>query len=744
MPEEKPLENAEDLIDSPESIEPPADKPETLLPCLLWICKFHGYPRTERSLLNGLPMGKRLAPSTGMRALQEVGFVVGDLHRNLYDLAESVLPALVMLKDSSWVILLRQFVDKDGQDWVEFIDPLDPEIKQKEKNLTFAQRYSGRCLLVKRPLLKSTRAGELFKEIKSHWLWGTIWQYRAYYYNCILAAFLANVLTIGGSLFTMNVYDRVIPTQAYVTLWSLAIGVVVAMVMEFVSREIRALLIDVAGKKADIVLGAALFRRALGMRMEYRPTSAGSFAHQMREFETVREFASSATLTVITDIPFVILFVFVIYNISGPLALVPLIVAPLVILVSILVQAPLRSTMNEHLREMSAKQGILVEAVDGMESLRATGSAGYLQKQWEDASILVSQSAMKSRALTSLAMNFAAFVNQFQNVLLVTWGVYLIHAGTMSMGALIGTVMLAGRVVSPLASMVALATRAQAARAALRSLENLMSTPVERDPVRNYLSAPTVAKELKLQSVSFHYPAPSGMPAPEVIRDVSFQIAPGERVGVIGRIGSGKSSLLRVMAGIYQPLAGQVMLDGIDLRQIDPVELHATMGFIGQDARLFYGTLRENIMMSRPSASEDDFMDVCRMLGIDRIAAGHPMGFDLQVGEGGQNLSGGQRQLIILARCLLTQPQMLMLDEPTSAMDTQTEALFIQNLRKASEGKTLVVVTHRMAALELVDKLIVLDSGKLVAIGPKDQIISALSQPATPVAGDRPSVRPAT
>lgn len=281
------------------------------------------------------------------------------------------------------------------------------------------------------------------------------------------------------------------------------------------------------------------------------------------------------------------------------------------------------------------------------------------------------------------------------------------------------------------------------ARAALRSLENLMSTPIERDPARNYLSAPQSAKELRLQSVNFHYPAPSGMPAPEVLRDISFQIAPGERVGIIGRIGSGKSSLLRVMAGIYQPLAGQVMLDGIDLRQLDPAELRATIGFIGQDARLFYGTLRENIMMSRPTATDDEFMEVCRMLGIDRIAAGHPLGFDLQVGEYGQNLSGGQRQLIVLARCLLTQPQMLMLDEPTSAMDTQTEAAFIQNLKMASKDKTVVIVTHRMAALDLVDKLVVLDSGKLVAFGPKDQIIAALSQPPSQAVA-QPQARPAT
>jgi ATP-binding cassette subfamily C protein LapB len=704
---------------------------DPLLRCLIWVLDFYGTEKSPQALLQGWPVGERVSPLLAKKTLEELGYSTSLVARQPTALSSYLLPAILLMKDGGAVVLLRRIDPSEDPSLLgPVFEVMLPDVEQGPVTLPqdeLLHDYSGHCLLIKPRAKEDHRGDERVEARPGHWLWGTIWNYRRYYRSAILAALLINLLTLAGSLFTMNVYDRVVPLQAYTSLWSLALGTVVAMVFEVFARQLRSYLIDMAGKKADLQLGSLLFRQALSIRLEHKPVSAGAFANQMREFESVRDFSTSATLAVLTDLPFIFLFVYIVYLIGGALAWVPAVMIPMVVLICVALQFPLNQAMNMHLREASIKHGVLIESIEGMETLRAVSAEGFMQKRWEDASALTSLSAMKSRHWSSMAGHFVQWVQQIETVVLVVWGVYLIHAGQLSQGALIGSVMLASRALAPLGQVVGLAARYQQAKAALVSLNKLMAMPTIRDTERNYLPRSQLDGRLDLQGVKFSYPAPKGVTPPVVLSGVDLHIHPGEHVAVLGRIGSGKSTLLRLMAGFFRPIEGQILVDGIDVNQIEPADFRAQVGFVAQDVRLFHGTLRENIVLNRPHVSSEDFLKVARLTGLDSMAAAHPLGFDLPIGEMGHGLSGGQRQLVALARCLITRPQILLMDEPTSSMDAQAEQLFIQHLKTLIPGLTLVVVTHRPTVLELVDRLVVLDQTKVVADGPKAVVLAQLS-----------------
>jgi ATP-binding cassette subfamily C protein LapB len=406
---------------------------------------------------------------------------------------------------------------------------------------------------------------------------------------------------------------------------------------------------------------------------------------------------------------------------------VPLAAVPIILLVSVIIQWPLSRYMGENIREISQKQGMLIESIEGMEALKAAQGEGVMQKRWDDISALAAASSMKTRYLSALTSNFVTFMQQVCTVVIVVFGVYLIHAGDLTMGSMIGVVILSGRSLAPLAAVVGLALRYQHAKTALKSLNQLMELPTERDPAINYLPTPKFDGNLRLKKVAFAYAVPGMMVPPSILDNINITIKAGERVAIIGSIGSGKSTLLRVMARIYQQRSGQISIDGVDATQVDPADWRAAVGYVGQDCRLFSGTLRFNVTIGKPGASTEEFLRVAQMTGLDRIAAKHPLGYDMPVGEMGNALSGGQKQLVALARCLLLRPKVLLMDEPTSSMDAMTESLFIRQLQKAIEGQTLVIVTHRMSVLNIFDRLIVLDDGHVMADGPKDQVIAMLS-----------------
>jgi ATP-binding cassette subfamily C protein LapB len=507
------------------------------------------------------------------------------------------------------------------------------------------------------------------------------------------------------------------------------------------ARQLRAYLIDMAGRKADLIVGSLLFRQTLALRMEHRPESAGAWAHHLAQVEQVREFFASATLSAVSDLPFIVVFVSMVFLVGGPLGWVLVLAIPLLVTMSAAIQGSLRRAMNTHMQQQADLHGVLVEAVDGLEDLKATGAQGRFLRRFEESTAAAALAVLRSRTVSSLAINISGVAQQVVTMILLVWGVFLIDDKVISGGALIGAVMFATRAVAPLASVTGLATRYQGARAAMQSLDRMMALPVERVAGKVYVPRRSLSGRIGLVDVGFSYPAHAGAApgdeGPRVLKGLSLRFEPGERVAVLGRIGSGKSTVLRLLAGLYQPCEGQVEVDGIDLRQIDPADFRARVGFVTQDPRLFNGTLRDNVLLDRPAADPARLSDVARLTGLDRLLSQHPKGWELPVGESGGLLSGGQRQLVALARCLVTQPQILLMDEPTSSMDAQSEVAFLRQLKEACGNCTLVLVTHRPAVLELVNRVVVVDAGRVVMDGPKQQVLAALSgaRPAPPPPG---------
>ena len=710
---------------------------DPLLEAVTWLCRHHGIDRSEASLLDGMQVGEQgLSPPDAVKLLKRAGFSATLVKRPPSKILGLLMPVVMLLKNGDAVILTRRLGSRSkGGERYEVVMPGagNEVITATEEELL--PEYSGYTLLaaVKPGTVHGDRDAQ--NRSPSHWLWSTLKRYVPYYRAAMLAALLSNVLMLVTGFFTSVVYDKVIPHNALVTMWSLGIGTLIGIGFDLVARQLRSYLIDTAGKKADLKLGNDLFNQALSIRLEHRPDSAGSFAHRLSQIEVVRDFSTSASVSVLTDLPFIFLFIFMTYMVAGPLVFVLLIAVPLVLCASLGIQRILRRSMRANMSQHADLQGVLVEAMEGLEDVRAAGAAGYFSKRYESANAAAAQSALRSRAIASLVSNFSMIVQPLVTVVMLIWGVLLVQEGKVTGGSLIGAVMFATRAIAPLTSVVALASRYQGAKAALMVLNDLMAMPTERVPGKQYLSRPRVKGQLGLHEVVFSYPKGKHDHAPTVLKGVNLQITPGERVAILGKIGSGKSTILRMLAGLYQPTDGFAELDGVDLRQIDPVDFRRHVGFVSQEPRLFYGSLKENVLLGRSNADVGHFLEVARQTGLDKLAAGHPMGYDLPVGEMGSLLSGGQRQLVALARCLVTRSQILLMDEPTSSMDAQSEAAFINHLRSAVHGQTLVVVTHRPALLDVVDRIIVVDGGKILADGPKAKVLALL-------AGQRPGHPP--
>jgi ATP-binding cassette subfamily C protein LapB len=700
---------------------------DRLLQALLLVCSNHGKEKTSAAFLASCAATDRLSVEQGVRAMQAAGFAVKVAKRDPSSLPPEMLPVVLLLKDGGALLLLSREQTSRGDRF---------ELKQAGLNerrffldeTDLKAIYAGHCLLIKE-LPKPGEAGgeEVEKSTGSSWLWKTVWRYRRYYYDSVLATVLINILSTLAGLFAIHVYDRVIPLKAYATLWALVAGVVVAMLFEAAARRIRDYLLDLASRKSDITLSAALFSQALGLRLEHTPPSSGAFAHQVRQFETVRDFGTSASLAIVTDLPFSLLFIFMIFSVAGKMALIPLVAIVVSIGTALLIQFPLHQLMMKTFRDQSAMMGVLIESIEGIETLRVTGAAGIMTKRYEDLTAATAYSGMRYRILSNLVLTFFNFIQQGQNIVMLVWGVYLIHNGEITTGSLVGCMMFAGRAIAPVGQFVQLATRFQTAKTALAGLNDLMSLPVERDPTRTYLQKPEIEGRIEISNLSFAYPANGSHKQPLALREVSLKIEPGERVAFVGKIGSGKSTLLRMIAGLYQPIEGQVKIDNIDIRQIDPVDFRHHIGYVTQDLRLFRGTLRENIFLGRPTAKMDAFHEVVALTGLDKIADAHPMGYDMPIGAMGLGLSGGQRQLVALARALITRPRILLMDEPTSAMDMQSEALFTQRLESIGKNRTLIIVTHRPSLLSVVDRIVVMDQQSLVADGEKSKILAMLA-----------------
>jgi ATP-binding cassette subfamily C protein LapB len=460
----------------------------------------------------------------------------------------------------------------------------------------------------------------------------------------------------------------------------------------------------------------------LGMTMQARPSSAGVMASHMREFETIRDFFTSATMAALIDFPFIFFFIAIIALIGGPIAFVPLAAVPIVLIVGLVLQKPLQKAIKESMMESALKNALLFETISGLETVKVQAAEGHTQRRWEELTDKASRTSVKTRRVNAFALNFATFVQQIVSVLVVIVGVFLIKEGALSMGALIACVILSGRAMAPLAQIAGLLTRMQQSSESLKQLNDLMKKDVERPAGKHFISMPSIQGKLEFRDVVFHYPEQT-VPA---LNNLSFTLEPGDHVGVIGAVGSGKTTIERLLINLYQPDTGSVQLDGTDVRQIDPGDLRRNVGAVQQSPQLFYGSVRENITMGHEMAPDRAVLRAAELAGVTEFLRESQAGLDTQVGERGEALSGGQRQAVAIARALLYDPPVLILDEPTASMDPASENRLRKRLHHVTEGRTTLLITHKGSMLTLVDKLILLDRGRLVAFGPKDEVIRKL------------------
>ena len=692
---------------------------DPLLWCLATLAGLLGRPISATALGAGLPLENgRFRPELASRAMERAEMRSRLVHRTqIRAINPMTLPCVLLLKGSGACILLKLL---DGQQ-ARILTPEEGGTREVPLAELQAQ-FTGYAIFAQPTGHLDARTEDIKLINVERWFWGTLFKFLPIYRHVILASLVVNLFAIASPLFTMNVYDRVVPNNAVETLWVLALGVTMVFVFDFVLRLLRSYFVDVAGKNADIIIASQLLQHVTGMRMDQKPQSSGTLANNLREFESLREFFSSSTLLAVVDLPFIFIFIYIIFLIGGPLAIVPCVAVPVVLIVGYVLQFPLKYAVEKTYRESSQKHALLVEAINGLETIKFTGAEGQIQRQWEKLVGLTAESSSKAKLISSLSTSFAGTASQLVTVALVVYGVYLIADGTLTTGSLIACSILVGRVMAPLGAVAAMLTRFQQSRIALKGLDILMKAPVERSTDMNFIHRPQLTADVELRDVVFHYPHSKS----NALEGVSIRIKAGEKVGVIGRIGSGKSTIGRLVVGLYEPSEGAVLVGKTDIRQIDPADLRSKVGYVPQDNFLFYGSVRDNIIFGVPQMDDAAVLRASHIAGVTDFLRSMPLGFDLPVGERGMSLSGGPRQSIAVARAMLLDPPILIMDEPTSSMDNSSESTFKTRLGEVIANKTLILITHRASMLSLVDRLVILDSGKVVADGPRGDVLEAL------------------
>ena len=648
-------------------------------------------------------------------------------------------PCMLELKADGWAVVSSLTLDKvkaqlftqemeeaptqstTGAQWF----PLD-SIQSQMTGLALSAAYA-----------RSTQSGdEPSGSDRSDWFWHVFSRLRAHYGDCVVAAVLINLLALAGSMFSMNVYDRVVPNAALNSLWALAIGVSLAGILEFGLRSLRAHVLDEAGKRADLVLSAAIFKKTLQLKAGQRPHSSGQWAGQVREFESVRDFVSSSTLVVLTDLPFCILFFGVIAWMGGQLVWVPLCAGLLTMMFGALTQIPIRRSVERYQFENTQKHAMLIESVERLETIEALGAQSSLQSKWERVCASTAGSAMASRLASSLTVNMSQWLQQVASTSLIVVGVYLILMGQLTVGALIGCSILASRALAPLGQVAGLMARWHNTKMSFTAIDKVMNIPVHDTPSKTFVSMDKFKSDIELDNVVFNFPRSERA----VLTIPRLQFQSNEITAVMGPMGSGKSSLLRLLAGLIAPTQGSLMVDGLELKQLSPADWRAQVSWVSQDVVLFKGSLRENLLIASPKVRDERFLHVLKICGLENLVREHPQGLDMPLGESGMALSGGQRQLVALARALLSDAPIILLDEPTSAMDMHGEQQLLARLRAEFEGKLVVIATHRPGPLELASRLIILDQGRVAADGLRDEVLQAVKEGR--VQRPRPSLKP--
>lgn len=693
---------------------------DPLLQALIVMTKLNHRPFSAEALTAGLPLDKDsiLTPELFVRAASRAGLSAKCLKKTIESFSEKLLPAVLLLKDQRACVCVKL---EDTQATVIY-----PETGAGQETIAIeelAEHYTGFCILTKPSYEFSKKTEGLHAEQQKRWLWDTLQKAWPIMSEVIVASFLINLFALATPLFVMNVYDRVVPNNAVETLWALAVGVLIVFIFDFFMRNVRTYFIDNAGKKIDLELSAKIYEHLLGLKMDTRPPSVGALSNTVNAFDSFREFITSATISVLVDIPFALLFVAVIYFIGGPIAFVPLIAIPIIIGASLILQVPFNRLIQTSHRHAAEKQAALIESLTNVETIKTNNAESALQRRWENLTEEASKANVKLRLLSGTTLSFSQFAQHFATIALVIYGVYLIGENLLSMGALIACTILTGRALAPMAQVASLITRFHQSMASLESLDVIMKAPVDRKAGATPIHREHFKGAVECRHLNFTYPGTQD----KALKDISFKIKPGEKVGLVGRIGSGKTTLEKLLVGLYSPTDGDIFIDDVKITQLDPADLRSQIGYIPQDIELFYGSVRDNITLGAPYVDDADVIRAAHIAGVDQFVDNHADGYDRQVGERGMQLSGGQRQAIIVARAILMDPPIIIMDEPTNLMDDKTESVLRQRLENYLENKTVILITHRASMLALVQRLIVVDKGQLVADGSKDYVLNALS-----------------
>lgn len=580
-------------------------------------------------------------------------------------------------------------------------------------------------LFIPRPTRSTpdSRVDEYVKPYEKNWLRKIVLRDLRPYGHIMLAALIANVLALAGIIFTRQVYDRVIPAESYSTLYVLFGGVMVALLFDFILRRVRVRVTDLLGKRADLRMSDKVFGHALRIKNSQRPTSTGTFISQIRELERVREMMTSTTVTAFSDMPFFFLFCFVFWYIAGPLVLVPIVALVLMLLPALIVQGKLKKLANESMRESSLRNAMLVESVQGMDDIKILQAEPRFQSQWNHYNAEVADSNLRLRYITNTLSVWTHTVVTGVFATVVLFGAPMVMSGDLTTGSLIAASILSSRMLSPMSGLTQVLSKWQQAKVAMEGLNKIMQRSTDYPEKEKSVHRPIVSGDFYFNETTFKYNDEANTPSLYV---KLLRIKPGERIAILGRNGAGKSTLLQACSGILEPMEGELTLDGIRLSHIDPADVRRDVSFLSQNARLFHGTIRENLLMAKPLASDQDLIDVLEMSGAIDFIRKLPDGLDHVMLEGGTGLSGGQKQALLLARSFLRQPNILLLDEPTASLDEASEKRIIQSLATLTRDKTMLIATHRMALLSLVERIIVVDNGQIVMDGKKDKVLAQL------------------
>jgi ATP-binding cassette subfamily C protein LapB len=709
----------------------------SILDSLVIFSKLHGKRYSAEVLSEGLPIAEGdSAPklfsvkpdgSRGLfgRAAKRAGFKTSVSKISMDNVSSLVLPCIILLKtdDPNEVnsCILESF--DELREYAYVILPEVGEVVSKVKITDLSDEYFGMAFFLKREYRFESDDFKLIDNKQKHWFWDTINNIKYIYKDVLLASLVINIFMIATPIFTMNVYDRVIPTGAFDTLWVFAIGIIVVYMIDLGLRFVRTYLLEVAGKKADIIMSSIIFEKVMDLKISSIPKPVGSFANVLKEFESIRSFMASSTIAILIDLPFVFIFLFTIFYIAGILVWIPVVAILVILIYTYSIKNKMLESVNETAGAASLKNGVLIEAISNLETIKSLNALSLFQYKWEEATGEIADKGIKTKTLSAAIGTVSGFVTQLNTVLLIIFGAYMIDMQLLTMGALIATVILSGRALGPMGQVAGMIAYYQHVQSAYDSIENVMNLASEHPEDKQFVRRPEFKGAVEFKNVSFTYP---GTEFKQLI-DVNIKIEAGEKVAILGKVGSGKSTLQKLLLAYYYQEEGSVLIDGIDVQQIDPVEIRSNISYMAQENVLFAGTARSNITIKNNKVSDYELLRAAEMSCAADFINKHPKGFELPIVEKAENLSGGQAQAINLARTVIDDSKLFILDEPTKSFDSGTAKRVINNLKELMDDKTLILITHTPSDLALVDRIIVMDNGKVMLDGPKNKILEKLS-----------------